>query len=47
MAFSLDNPGFQIDVSDQVDIHQSESGTSSAHRLENLLVVPASAATGG
>ena len=26
MAFSLDNPGFQIDVSDQVDVHQMESG---------------------
>ena len=26
MAFSLDNPGFQIDVSDQVDVHQTESG---------------------
>ena len=26
MAFLLDNPGFQIDVSDQVDAHQTESG---------------------
>ena len=26
MAFSLDNPGFQIDVSDQVDVYQTESG---------------------
>ena len=24
MEFSLDNPGFEIDVSDQVDIHQSD-----------------------
>ena len=36
MAFSLENPGFEIDVADQVDIHQSEvgimqsSGTSSS-----------------
>ena len=26
MAFSLDNPGFQKCVSDQVDVHQMESG---------------------
>ena len=26
MAFSLDSRGFQIDVSDQVDVHQTESG---------------------
>ena len=26
MAFSLENPGFELDVSDQVDVHQSESG---------------------
>ena len=35
MEFSLDNPGFEIDVSDQVDIHQSDvsqpsSGSSSS-----------------
>ena len=32
MAFSLDNPGFSLDVSGQVDIHQPDvpSMTSSA-----------------
>ena len=36
MAFSVENPGFEFDVSDQVEIHQSDtgvlqsSGTSSA-----------------
>ena len=25
MAFSVENPGFALDVSDQVDVHQSES----------------------
>ena len=35
MDISLDNPGFQLDVSDQVDIHQSDvprpaSGSSSS-----------------
>ena len=26
MAFSLESPGFSIDVSDQVDVHQSDTG---------------------
>ena len=26
MAFSFENPGFSIDVSDQVDVHQSDAG---------------------
>ena len=26
MAFSLKNPGFSIYVSDQVDVHQSDTG---------------------
>ena len=35
MDISLDNPGFQLDVSDQVDIHQADdprpsSGSSSS-----------------
>ena len=45
MAFSLENPGFSIDVSDQVDVHQSDTGIH--HHRENLLSVLASAAMGG
>ena len=30
MAFSLDNPGFEMDVSDQVDIHQSDVSRTSS-----------------
>ena len=30
MAFSLENPGFSIDVSDQVDIHQPDTGLYSS-----------------
>ena len=40
MAFSLDNPGFPMDVTDQVDIHQPDvpsmisSGSSAASSAE-------------
>ena len=49
MAFSLENPGFSIDVCDQVDVHQLEFfNRLGIHRhLENLLDVPASTAMGG
>ena len=30
MAFSVENPGFAMDVSDQIEIHQSESGVLQA-----------------
>ena len=26
MAFSAENPGFEFDVTDQVEIHQSDTG---------------------
>ena len=37
---SLDNPGFQLDVSDQVEIHQAMSHVHlrDHHPLERLLV---------
>ena len=30
MEFSLDNPGFEIDVSDQVDVHQADVSRTSS-----------------
>ena len=53
MAFSLENPDFQLDVNDQVEIINRNQGLCShqehllLHRLENLLVVPTYAAMVG
>ena len=56
MAFLVENPSFAFDVSDQVDIHQSESGVMQSSillgpplhlRQEIRLVVPVNAAMGG
>ena len=51
MAFSLECPGFAIDVSDQVDVHQSDSGVlqsfGNLSTLGILLAVPAYVTMGG
>ena len=54
MSISLDNPGFLLDVSDQVDVHQPDastmaSGSSSSVHLhrENPLGVPVRGAMAG
>ena len=36
MDFSLDNPGFEMDVSDQVDIHQSDVSRTSSGSSASL-----------
>ena len=36
MDFSLDNPGFEMDVSDQVDIHQSDVSRMSSGSSASL-----------
>ena len=41
MEFFLDNPGFEMDVSDQVDIHQADvPGHLDLHHRGSLLAVP-------